>query len=61
MLLGHDGFLLEFVKMRALISAFIRERAPEMYQDATSVVDNSDIVVKKASVFGEAEGDILLW
>ncbi|KAJ3302773.1 hypothetical protein HDV03_004590 [Kappamyces sp. JEL0829] len=58
--LGHDGFLLEFVKMRALISAFIRERAPDMYL-TTAVSTDTEELVSKASMFGEAEGDLLLW
>ncbi len=54
---GHDGFLLEYSKMRALISQFINERCPEIDQ----VSANDEPLVSKESVFGEAEGDCLMW
>ena len=57
---GHDGFLLEFVKMRALISAFIKERCPDITETVSA--DEHEPLVSKASVFGEAEGiNLLMW
>jgi homoserine O-acetyltransferase/O-succinyltransferase len=60
---GHDGFLLEFVQMRNLISAFIQRMAPS---DLNPEFDNlkqhtDEELVSKPSLFGEAEGDLLLW
>jgi homoserine O-acetyltransferase len=56
---GHDGFLLEFVQIRELIGSFIRE-------NSTFQMCNVDTVEQAGfeithSVFGEAEGDMLLW
>ena len=57
--------MLEFVKMRALISAFIRERDPSSYTCTDDNVKSTEetflIDSKKASIFGESEGDLLLW
>jgi hypothetical protein len=57
---GHDGFLLEFVQMRALLSSFIRNQAPQLFLGEKEMDTNAPIEVK-ASVFGEAEGDLLAW
>jgi homoserine O-acetyltransferase len=55
---GHDGFLLEFVKIRALIGGFLRSNAPYLYEN--ELVDDAPIIIGK-SLFGEAEGDLLQW
>jgi hypothetical protein len=46
--------------MRALLSSFIRDRAPELFAGEKEIDTNAPIEVK-ASVFGEAEGDLLQW
>jgi homoserine O-acetyltransferase len=58
---GHDGFLLEFVQMRNLLSAFIQRMAPsELDEDFLHQASDEEIV-SKPSLFGEAEGDLLMW
>lgn len=57
---GHDGFLLEFVQMRRLLSEFIQGRVPELFEEGEPAVVDSGDLVSKPSVFGEA-GDLLLW
>jgi hypothetical protein len=46
--------------MRALLSSFIRDRAPELFTGEQAMDTTAPIEVK-ASVFGEAEGDLLQW
>ncbi|KAJ3320920.1 homoserine O- acetyltransferase [Boothiomyces sp. JEL0866] len=55
---GHDGFLLEFQQMRDLLSSFIKDRAPELLEQEPIEIKVQE---SKASVFGEAEGDMLMW
>ena len=55
---GHDGFLLEFDQMKALLNEFIQKNAPHLVKPV--VEQDEPIVVTKNSIFGEAE-DILLW
>ncbi|BFZ62199.1 hypothetical protein YB2330_003282 [Saitoella coloradoensis] len=57
---GHDGFLLEFDQVNRQVLEFMNKHLPDIMQregvmsdDVPSVVDSA----KKASVFGEAEGD----
>ncbi|KAJ1567478.1 homoserine O- acetyltransferase, partial [Nowakowskiella sp. JEL0078] len=55
---GHDGFLIEFHKMNQLIIRFLQKNSPHLYSE----IKNSDEIIAastKASLFGEAEGDIL--
>ncbi|KAJ1550991.1 homoserine O- acetyltransferase, partial [Nowakowskiella sp. JEL0078] len=55
---GHDGFLIEFHKMNQLILRFLHKNSPNLYHK----INNSDEIIAapaKASLFGEAEGDIL--
>ncbi|KAG9236833.1 homoserine O-acetyltransferase [Amylocarpus encephaloides] len=52
---GHDGFLLEFEVLSPLITDFLRERCPEIYdgEPLNRESDQGDVV--KNSVFGEVE------
>ncbi|POY75359.1 A/B superfamily hydrolase [Rhodotorula taiwanensis] len=60
---GHDGFLLEFEQINEHVLRFLHARLPEVYAGAPLVdpdrVGDADkgFDVKKASLFGEAEGD----
>lgn len=66
---GHDGFLLEFEQINAHIVAHLRERLPEIYksQPLLSVAEEppedvaEKFMVKKDSLFGEAEADVTAW
>ncbi|GAA5827194.1 hypothetical protein JCM11251_001163 [Rhodosporidiobolus azoricus] len=58
---GHDGFLLEFEQINEHVLQFLHARLPEIYA-GEPLVENADgadkgFEVKKASLFGEAEGD----
>ena len=44
--------------MRDLLSSFIQDRASDLLEQAPIEVN---VVEAKASVFGEAEGDMLMW
>ncbi|KAK4049603.1 homoserine O- acetyltransferase [Microbotryomycetes sp. JL221] len=62
---GHDGFLLEFEQINSHVLGWLKERLPEVYR-AEPLVSQRDVgqegfEVKKASLFGEAEGDITRW
>ncbi|GAA5883796.1 hypothetical protein JCM3774_003660 [Rhodotorula dairenensis] len=70
---GHDGFLLEFEQINEHVLKFLHDRLPHVYQGEPLVdvgADGTDaetgitgngtstgFEVKKASLFGEAEGD----
>ncbi|KAJ3119377.1 homoserine O- acetyltransferase [Nowakowskiella sp. JEL0407] len=56
---GHDGFLIEFQQMNQLILTFLKENAPELYTNTNVNTDQVITAPTKASLFGEAEGDIL--
>ncbi|KAI5475068.1 homoserine o-acetyltransferase [Pseudohyphozyma bogoriensis] len=58
---GHDGFLLEFEQINNHVLRFLHARLPKVFEgealvDAES--DESGFTVQKASLFGEAEGDV---
>ncbi|GAA5991296.1 hypothetical protein JCM10908_003243 [Rhodotorula pacifica] len=68
---GHDGFLLEFEQINEHVLRFLHKRLPEVYE-GEPLVDPEQVggdaekgfEVKKASLFGEAEGedqDITRW
>ncbi|THH26732.1 hypothetical protein EUX98_g7454 [Antrodiella citrinella] len=62
---GHDGFLLEFELINGHIMGFLKREFPEFYR-TTSGTDVSDepeegFDIKKTSLFGEAEADIVRW
>jgi CheY-specific phosphatase CheX len=46
--------------MRYLLNEFIQERKPE-YFVSNETINESEAVVKIVSVFGEVEGDVLMW
>ncbi|GAA5855074.1 hypothetical protein JCM8547_002370 [Rhodosporidiobolus lusitaniae] len=57
---GHDGFLLEFEQINEHVLQFLHARLPEIYAGEPLVQDveaADGFEVKKASLFGEAEGD----
>jgi len=62
---GHDGFLLEFELINSHIMHFLRREFPEYYHtaDGVEVVDEPEegFDVKKTSMFGEAEADVIRW
>ncbi|GAA5997145.1 homoserine O-acetyltransferase [Rhodotorula paludigena] len=66
---GHDGFLLEFEQINEHVLQWLHARLPEVYEGAPLVEPDRDeagkgFEVKKASLFGEAEGedqDITRW
>ncbi|KAM0793708.1 hypothetical protein ACM66B_001133 [Microbotryomycetes sp. NB124-2] len=63
---GHDGFLLEFEQINSHVLNWLKDKLPEIYE-GEPLVDGEDgqaaqgFEVKKASLFGEAEGDITRW
>lgn len=65
---GHDGFLLEFEQINRHVLKFLHARLPEMYE-GEPLVDEKDATATngqsfepaKASLFGEAEGDVTAW
>lgn len=60
---GHDGFLLEFEQINEHVLKFLHTRLPEMYAGEPLVAPESEkgFGVVKASLFGEAEGDVTRW
>ncbi|KAF9514515.1 hypothetical protein BS47DRAFT_1376521 [Hydnum rufescens UP504] len=61
---GHDGFLLEFEQINGHILAFLNDRLPEMYEGPAAMdigPNDASFSVKKTSMFGEAEADIIRW
>jgi homoserine O-acetyltransferase/O-succinyltransferase len=59
---GHDGFLLEFDQMQALLNGFIRKHAPAALFETVELEEGGEEKGKevKNSLFGEQE-DILMW
>ncbi|KAL2911506.1 L-homoserine-O-acetyltransferase [Polyrhizophydium stewartii] len=64
---GHDGFLLELDRMRALLNDFIRECAPEAFTAAAlpaaadaEAAAAAAAQAPRSSLFGEAD-DFLVW
>jgi len=62
---GHDGFLLEFELINGHIMGFLRREFPELYRTSSGVDESEEpeegFDVKKTSLFGEAEADIVRW
>ncbi|OSX57833.1 hypothetical protein POSPLADRAFT_1156218 [Postia placenta MAD-698-R-SB12] len=62
---GHDGFLLEFELINGHILQFLRREFPTYYQTAqgeqTADEPEEGFDVKKTSLFGEAEADVIRW
>jgi len=60
---GHDGFLLEFEAINRHILTFLKKEFPEYYalDDGEDDSQPLDFEVKKTSLFGEAEVDIVRW
>ncbi|GAA6055545.1 hypothetical protein JCM3770_006779 [Rhodotorula araucariae] len=59
---GHDGFLLEFEQINEHVLQWLHARLPEIYEAEPLVQPgegegDKGFEVKKASLFGEAEGD----
>lgn len=65
---GHDGFLLEFEQINKHVLGWLHKQLPGIYE-GQPLVDplvaagqaEGEFEVKKASLFGEAEGDITRW
>ncbi|KAJ7723731.1 Alpha/Beta hydrolase protein [Mycena maculata] len=60
---GHDGFLLEFAQINRHVLGFLKRDLPGLYvggEDCGTDVD-TNFEVKKTSVFGEAEADVVNW
>ncbi|GAA5914440.1 hypothetical protein JCM5296_002139 [Sporobolomyces johnsonii] len=60
---GHDGFLLEFEQINNHVLRFLHARLPEVYEGEPLVKagegeEGKGFAPQKASLFGEAEGDI---
>lgn len=59
---GHDGFLLEFESINAHVLDFLHKRLPEIYEGEPLIQgEEKKGFESKASLFGEAEGDITSW
>ncbi|KAG2160225.1 Alpha/Beta hydrolase protein, partial [Suillus bovinus] len=58
---GHDGFLLEFEQINTHILRFLRREFPGLYERGDEDFSKGDFVIKKTSLFGEAEVDITRW
>ncbi|KAH7925658.1 homoserine O-acetyltransferase [Leucogyrophana mollusca] len=59
---GHDGFLLEFEQINKHVMRFLKREFPELYErDVVEEPQLEDFAVKKTSMFGEAEADIIRW
>ncbi|GAA6012573.1 hypothetical protein JCM11491_005438 [Sporobolomyces phaffii] len=63
---GHDGFLLEFEQINNHVLRFLHARLPEVYEGEPLVSDDAGaggdgFEPAKASLFGEAEGDVTAW
>ncbi|KAG2127141.1 Alpha/Beta hydrolase protein [Suillus bovinus] len=58
---GHDGFLLELEQINTHILRFLRRELPDLYERDEEDVPEGDFVIKKTSLFGEAEVDITRW
>jgi homoserine O-acetyltransferase len=57
----HDGFLLGFEQINLHVSRLLRREFPELYEKDEEVFTHGDFVMKKTSLFGEAEVDITRW
>lgn len=57
---GHDGFLLEFEQINTHILRYLRREFPQYYKTSDEPVEE-DFLIKKTSIFGEAEVDITRW
>ncbi|KAJ6570312.1 Alpha/Beta hydrolase protein [Mycena sp. CBHHK59/15] len=55
---GHDGFLLEFEQINQHVLRFLKREFPELDVGGDNA-DDSAFEVKKTSIFGEAEADIV--
>ncbi|PPQ83833.1 hypothetical protein CVT25_000892 [Psilocybe cyanescens] len=58
---GHDGFLLEFEQINTHILKYLKREFPEYYDKVEEEAIDEGFVIKKTSVFGEAEVDITRW
>lgn len=60
---GHDGFLLEFEQINNHVLGWLEKRLPEIYEGEPLVKlqEGEAGFESKASLFGEAEGDITRW
>ncbi|KAG2159500.1 uncharacterized protein EDB93DRAFT_1099855 [Suillus bovinus] len=58
---GHDGFLLEFEQINMHILRFLRREFPGLYERGEEDFSKGDFVIKKTSLFGEAEVNITRW
>ena len=64
---GHDGFLLEFEQINNHVLRFLHARLPEIYEGEPLVAEKEangageGFEPAKASLFGEAEGDVTAW
>ena len=69
---GHDGFLLEFEAINGWVDGWMRRKMPEFFSDGARLFtveeyakdlaeQHEGFVVKKESVFGEAEADVTRW
>jgi len=62
---GHDGFLLEFEQINNHVLRFLHARLPEIYEGEPLVEEKESgaegFEPAKASLFGEAEGDVTAW
>ena len=63
---GHDGFLLEFEQINGHVLRFLHSRLPEIFEgepleEAKEEELGRGFGVQKASLFGEAEGDVTNW
>ena len=57
---GHDGFLVEFDQMKALLCRFIAQHSPSDL-NVGSNLSKIDLDIPRTSMSGEQEADILLW
>lgn len=62
---GHDGFLLEFELINGHIMRFLKREFPDYYRiaDGSEAADEPEegFDVKRTSMFGEAEADVIRW
>lgn len=60
---GHDGFLLEFEAINNHVLGWLKKRLPGIYEGEplAPVQEAEKGFESKASLFGEAEGDITRW
>lgn len=60
---GHDGFLLEFEQINNHVLKFLRARLPDIFEGLPlgPPAPEDGAFKSKASLFGEAEGDLTRW